>query len=441
MWLGVGRGSNSMKLKLMLSMRLTSTVQPGRSVDSTVTTLSLTFDGAWDVHKVGEITANLSKLGEGIEPPPKRIGDNAQRSVFMDVYSALARFHMKTFGSTERQFAAVAAKNHHHSTMNPLSQYQNDMSIDEVLSARMISWPLTLPMCAPISDGAAAAILCTEQALERFDRSRAIKVHASILATGVDRGTGEVDRHITHLAARKAYEAAGIGPEDMSVAEVHDASAFAEVVQSENLGFCEFGQGGWLAERGETAIGGRIPINPSGGLESKGHPIGATGLGQIYELAMQLRGEGGARQVDGFARRSRMRAASNLDASAATLRGGWLHTGDLGSMDEEGFLTLKDRSKDLIISGGTNIYPREVEEALLMHPGVLECSVVGRRHSDWGEEVVASLSPDRARTRPKRISTASALRTSRGSNGRGRTFSSKPCRRAPTERFWIYIPS
>ena len=167
------------------------------------------FDGAWDVHNVDQITGNLSKLGEGVEPPPGRVGDDGPRSVFMDVYAALAKFHMKTFGSTERQFAAVAAKNHRHSTMNPLSQYQNDMSVDDVLAARMIAWPLTLPMCAPISDGAAAAILCTEDALDRFDRSRAVKVNASILATGIDREAGAYDKHITHLAARKAYEAAG----------------------------------------------------------------------------------------------------------------------------------------------------------------------------------------------------------------------------------------
>lgn len=256
------------------------------------------FNGAWDVHNVPNLTQALLQLGEGIEPPAGRLDQANMRSVFMDVYASLARFHMKTFGSTERQIAAVAAKNHHHSTLNPLSQYRNDMSIDEVLAARMISWPLTLPMCAPISDGAAAAILVREEDLDRFDRSRAIKIDACILASGVDRRAEEVEKHICHLAAKQAYEIAGIGPQDISVAEVHDASAFAEVVQAENLGFCEFGQGGWIAERGETSLGGRIPINPSGGLESKGHPIGATGLGQIHELVTQLRHEAGARQVE-----------------------------------------------------------------------------------------------------------------------------------------------
>lgn len=257
------------------------------------------FDGAWDVHDVDESLKRLLRLGEGVERPEGRPADANMRSLFMDVYAALAKFHMKTFGTTERQLAAVAAKNHRHSTLNPLSQYREDMSVDEVLNARMISWPLTLPMCAPVSDGAAAAILVREEALDRFDRSRAVKVCASVLASGSERQPEELEKHVCRRAALKAYEQAGVGPDGMSVAEVHDASAFAEIVQVENLGFCAFGDGGKLAERGETALGGRLPVNPSGGLESKGHPIGATGLGQIYELVQQLRGECGPRQVEG----------------------------------------------------------------------------------------------------------------------------------------------
>jgi acetyl-CoA acetyltransferase len=257
------------------------------------------FDGAWDIANVDALTRTLLAMGEGVEAPPGRAAGANVRSVFMDVYAALARHHMKTYGTTERQIAAVAAKNHHHSTMNPLSQYRSDMSIEEVLAARMISWPLTLPMCAPISDGAAAAILVREDALGRFDRRRAIRIDASVLASGADRALDDLAQHVCRKAARRAYEIAGIGPEDVSVAEVHDATAFAEILQAENLGLCESGMGGVIAERGETSIGGRIPINPSGGLESKGHPIGATGLGQIYELVVQLRGDAGARQVAG----------------------------------------------------------------------------------------------------------------------------------------------
>jgi len=217
--------------------------------------------------------------------------------VFMDVYAALAKFHMKSFGTTQAQLAAVAAKNHAHSAHNPLSQYRDAMTVDEVMAGRKVSWPLTLPMCSPISDGAAAAIICREEELDRFDRSRAVKIHATALRTGSDRDPQEFDRHVTHLAARDAYERAGLGPDDMDVAEVHDATAFAEIQQVENLGFCDFGAGGALTESGATSIGGRIPVNPSGGLESKGHPVGATGLAQVFELTTQLRGEAGARQV------------------------------------------------------------------------------------------------------------------------------------------------
>ena len=258
------------------------------------------FDGALDVHKAGDTFAGLEALGEGVEPPEGTNISNGQRSPFMDVYANFAKFHMKNFGSTQRQFAAVAAKNHQHSTLNPLSQYRDAYSVDDVLDARLISWPLTLPMCSPISDGAAAAILCSEAYLDRLDetvRARAIRIGACEIGTGITRSAAEVEKHITHLTANRAYERAGIGPKDISVAEVHDATAFGEVTQTENLGFCDFGQGAWLAEQGETALGGRIPINPSGGLESKGHPIGATGLGQIYALATHLRGEAGERQV------------------------------------------------------------------------------------------------------------------------------------------------
>lgn len=254
------------------------------------------FNGAWDVQNAEATMKGLLELGEGIEPPAGT-EEPKQKSLFMDVYAALSRFHMKKFGTTERQLAAVSAKNHGHAAHNPLSQYRDPMSIDEVLGARMISWPLTLPMCAPISDGAAAAVLCSKEALAGFDRSRAIRVRASVLATSLDRRADELDKHITRRAALRAYAAAGLSPEQMSLAEVHDATAFAEVQQLESLGFCKLGEGGPLSESGATRLGGSIPVNVSGGLECKGHPIGATGLGQLYELVVQLRGEAGARQV------------------------------------------------------------------------------------------------------------------------------------------------
>ena len=256
------------------------------------------FDGAIDVNGRDATLERLLALSDGFETPPEALVQNGQRSIFMDVYAAIAKHHMKLHGTTQRQMAAVAAKNHRHSVYNELSQFRNSFTIDEVLAARGISWPLTLPMCSPISDGGAAAILCSSDALDRFDSSRAIKVAASVIATGSDRDPDDGERHVTRLASQKAYERAGVGPDDMSFAEVHDASAIAEILQTENLGFCPIGEGGPLAESGATEVGGRIPVNPSGGLESKGHPIGATGLGQIYELAVQLRGEAKERQVE-----------------------------------------------------------------------------------------------------------------------------------------------
>lgn len=256
------------------------------------------FDGALDVHGRENTLDRLLALSDGFELPPEAMENTGMRSVFMDVYAAIAKHHMKLHGTTQRQLGVVAAKNHGHSVHNERSQFRKSFTVDEVLEARGISWPLTLPMCSPISDGGAAAILCSGDVLDRFDKSRAIKVAASVLQTGSDRDPDDGERHVTKLAAEKAYERAGAGPEDMSVAEVHDASAIAEIMQTENLGFCQIGEGGALAESGATTIGGRIPVNTSGGLESKGHPIGATGLGQIYELATQLRGEAGVRQVE-----------------------------------------------------------------------------------------------------------------------------------------------
>jgi acetyl-CoA acyltransferase len=156
-----------------------------------------------------------------------------------------------------------------------------------------------LPMCSPISDGASAVLLCSKSALGKFDKARALEVRASLLASGGHRVAEDYRAEVSHVAARRTYEAAGVAPKDLSLAEVHDATAIGEIQQTENLMLCDFGDGGPLAERGDTRIGGRIPVNPSGGLESKGHPIGATGLAQIFELATQLRDEAGPRQVAG----------------------------------------------------------------------------------------------------------------------------------------------
>lgn len=258
------------------------------------------FDAGWDVTDPEQNLKTLLKPAEGFEVPEGHESDRPY-SVFMSVYAAFCRQHMKTYGTTQRQIAAVCAKNHQHSVHNPLAQFREAYSIDEVMAAPPITYPLTLPMCAPISDGAAAVIICNEEGLKRIgaDRSRAIRVVASVIRSASSRPADKPELHCEHLAAKTAYELAGVGPKEMDVVEVHDATAMGEILHAENLGLVPFGEAGPAAERGEFTVGGRIPINPSGGLESKGHPIGATGLGQIHELVTQLRGEAEARQVEG----------------------------------------------------------------------------------------------------------------------------------------------
>jgi acetyl-CoA acetyltransferase len=256
------------------------------------------FDSGWDVQSVDANKESLLDLGRGIEPPPNTTSTRPY-SVFMDVYAAFCRDHMRRWGTTQRQIAAVSAKNHQHSVHNPLSQHRQAYTIDEVLAAPAISYPLTLPMCSPISDGAASVVLCTDEGLRRLGlgRSRLVRLRASIVQTGVDRTADQPEDYVSARAARRAYEQAGIDPADVHIAEVHDATAMGELLNAEALMLVARGESGPAAERGEFSIGGRIPINTSGGLESKGHPIGATGLGQVYELVTQLRGEAGARQV------------------------------------------------------------------------------------------------------------------------------------------------
>ncbi len=215
-------------------------------------------------------------------------------SSFMDLYALGARMHMERYGTTQRQLAVIAAKAHNNSTKNPLAQYTFPMTVDQVMADREVAWPLTRAMCAPIGDGAAAAIVCSRKFLKTHGKRRAVAIRASVLKSGKRDGTSD----ICYRASRAAYEMAGMGPGDMHAAEVHDATAFGELYQSEQMGFCPEGEGGPFAESGATAIGGRIPINPSGGLMARGHPIGASGLAQIFELVMQLRGEAGPRQIE-----------------------------------------------------------------------------------------------------------------------------------------------
>ncbi|MGE8141438.1 thiolase family protein [Novosphingobium sp. NPDC080210] len=289
------------------------------NVEDKLSVLKL-MEAGWDVSRVEENYARLVKLGEGIEPPAGSESDKPY-SKFMSIYAALCRNHMKKWGTTQRQIAAVSAKNHQHSVHNPWSQFRKPFTIDEVLASPPITYPLTLPMCAPVTDGAAAAIICTEEGLKRIgaDRSRCIKVAASVVRSATSRSIDQQDLNLARLAANQAYEIAGLGPSDMHVAEVHDAAAMGEIIQVENLGFVEMGEGGPAAERGDFTIGGRLPVNPSGGLESKGHPLGATGIGQLYELVTQLRGEAGARQVEGARHAIQENGGGNIGVEEAAV--------------------------------------------------------------------------------------------------------------------------
>jgi acetyl-CoA acyltransferase len=220
------------------------------------------------------------------------------RSPFMDIYAMAARMHMDRYGTTQRQLAMIAAKNHYHASLNPLAQYQMDMTVEEVLNDRPVAYPLTRAMCAPMGDGATAAMLCSGKALKRISGARPVKVLASVLTSGSIPTDGSMDL-IGERLSKKAYEVAGLGPGDVDVAEVHDATAFGELLQCEELGFCAEGEGGPFAESGATKLGGKLPVNTSGGLECRGHPIGASGIAQLVELVTQLRGEAGKRQVEG----------------------------------------------------------------------------------------------------------------------------------------------
>lgn len=222
------------------------------------------------------------------------------RSVAMDTYGLQAAWHMHHYGTTQAQIAAAAAKSHCNGALNPNAQYRFPMTIEEVLADRPVSGPLTRAMCAPIGDGAAAALICSEsflRALPAETRERAVTIRASAVSGGAFRSFEEPS--LSRVAADQAYAAAGIGPDAIDLAEVHDATSFCEIYQAEMMRFCPEGMGGAYVEAGETRIGGRHPMNTSGGLVSKGHPIAATGLSMTHEIVTQLRGEAGPRQVAG----------------------------------------------------------------------------------------------------------------------------------------------
>ncbi len=217
-------------------------------------------------------------------------------SVFMDLYASIARAYLDRTEARAEDYGRVSVKQRHAGALNPMAQFQADVTLDEVMQSRMIAAPLTLMMCSPIGDGAAALILMSDDYAKRKN-IQPVTVHASVLRSGQEGTAGTSP--VAQVAASAAYEAAGLGPDDMNVAEIHDAAAPAELVLSEELGFCAPGDGVSLLRSGRTALGGDLPINPSGGLISRGHPIGATGAAQLVELADQLRGRAGARQREG----------------------------------------------------------------------------------------------------------------------------------------------
>jgi acetyl-CoA acetyltransferase len=242
---------------------------------------------AVDVEARAEMAAAM-----GTEPDPKR-------SFFMDIYAAMTKEYMSRSGAKVEHFADVVVKNQHNGALNPRAQYGAELTVDDVLAAREIVWPLTLLMCSPISDGAAAIVLASSRARRRLNARPGPRVRASVVVSGNRHDSGDPRAGSTGRAAALAYEVAGIGPDELDCAELHDATAPAELMAYEQVAFASPGEGPELIESGQTKLGGRLPVNTSGGLLAKGHPIGATGIAQLCEATWQLRNEAGPRQVEG----------------------------------------------------------------------------------------------------------------------------------------------
>jgi acetyl-CoA acetyltransferase len=254
------------------------------------------FEGGIDQCDPDEWREYYRRAGEASGKPFNPGGEGG--TLFMDTYAMQAAYHMKHHGSTREQIAFAASKNHAMGALNPKAQYRFEVTAQQALDDRVVSWPLTRSMCSPIGDGAAAALVCSGEWLRQQApavQERAVRVRASVLTGGKYRALDEVS--LAHVAAQRAYRQAGLTPQDIDLAEVHDATSFCELYQAEMLGFCPIGAGGVYVGSGATALGGERPINLSGGLVSKGHPVGATGLSMIYELSTQLRGEAGPRQA------------------------------------------------------------------------------------------------------------------------------------------------
>jgi acetyl-CoA acetyltransferase len=249
------------------------------------------FNGCADVEHPQSLESFLINDGQ------RTAGAGQTRSVFMDIYARLARDYMASTGATPADFAAASAKNSFHGSLNPNAQFRTVVTEQEVLDAAPIVAPLTLLMCSPIADGAAAAVLVSENGARKLGIRKPVRVRSSVLASGFDYVEG--DETLTRWLAAKAYGFADVEPKDLSCVELHDATSPAELIYYEALGLCPTGEGVRFLKDGHTRLGGRVPVNTSGGLVRKGHPIGATGLAQIHELTLQLRGDAGSRQVAG----------------------------------------------------------------------------------------------------------------------------------------------
>ena len=275
------------------------------------------FSGAVDVEAMQEIMQRLQESAKQGGAKSGASGAGEKRSMFMDIYAAAARAHMKQYGTTVEQFAGVSAKNSFHGSLNPRAQFRECLSVEDVLASPMIAEPLTRPMCSPIGDGAAAVVVVSEAKARELGIQKPVRVVSSVLRSGWDHAFDE--EGLGEVCSREAYEEAGVGPTDLDVVELHDASAPAEVMAYEYLGMCPKGDGGKLISEGATRLGGRVPVNTSGGLLRKGHPVGATGIAQIVELTEQLQGRSGGRQVEGAKIGLAQNGGGNIGADAAAM--------------------------------------------------------------------------------------------------------------------------
>jgi len=246
-------------------------------------------------------TEHLTNRFRGALTPDPSDPEAAVGATMPAVYAMRARRYMEEFGMTREQLALIPVKNKRNAAHNPLAHFRREITVEEVLESRPIADPLRLHDCSPVTDGAAAVVMVSDAALRRFGNGRAVRLAASALRSGtVDaEPTSMTFEPLTRATAMDAYEKAGVGPEDVDFAEVHDCFSIAEVLRVEGLGLFDQGEYPAAVERGEADIGGRLPINPSGGLLGKGHPLGGTGVAQVVELVKQLRGEAGERQIEG----------------------------------------------------------------------------------------------------------------------------------------------